>query len=74
MEAPDKRVTRETIFGPKMVTSIGTWNVRNLKTDDSLYILERELSRYNCDEKGVSETHRLGTEEFFLQDHKFVGQ
>ena len=37
-------------------------------------ILEKELSRYNCDIIGVLETHRLGTEEFFLQDYKYVGQ
>lgn len=74
LEAPDKKVSRETIFGPKAVTSIGTWNVRTLKAEESLNILERELSHYNCDIIGVSETHRMGTEEFFLQDHKFVGQ
>jgi len=70
----DKNANREAIFGPKAGTSVGTWNARTLKTEESLPILERELSRYNCDIVGVSETHRLGTEEFFIGDHKFVGQ
>lgn len=70
----DKKVSRETIFGPKMETSIGTWNVKTLKTDKSLKILEKEPSRYNCDIVGVSETHKLGTEEFLLHDYKYVGQ
>jgi hypothetical protein len=74
LEVPDKNASRATILGPKMETSIGTWNVRTLKTDESLRILVKELSRYNCDIVGLSETHRLGTEEFFLQGYKYVGQ
>ena len=57
----DRNADREAIFSPKTGTSIGTWNVRTLKEEENLTILEREMSRYSCDLVGVSETHRLGT-------------
>jgi hypothetical protein len=46
-EVLDKSADRETIFSPKGITSIGTWNVRTLNTEESLDILERDLRRYN---------------------------
>src|SRR5664279_4088214 len=70
----DRNAKRENIFSPKSNISIGTWNVRTLKTEESLCITERELSRYHCDIVGISETHRQGTEELTIQDHLFVGQ
>ena len=70
----DRNANRENIFHSKSITSIATWNVRTLKTDESLGLLAREVGRYSCDIVGISETHRLETEEFNVQDYRFLGQ
>lgn len=67
-------MSKTAIFGSKEATTIGTWNIRTIKTEDNLQILTREMKRYRCDIIGLSETHRLGTEEFIREGYKFIGQ
>ena len=54
--------------------SVGTWNVRTVKDDSQLHILNEELVCWNCDIVGISETHRRGTEELYLGEYKFIAQ
>ena len=59
---------------PKRTLSVRTWNVRTVKDDSQLHILNEELVRWNCDIVGISETDRRGTEELCLGEYKFIAQ
>jgi len=53
---------------------MGTWNVRTVKDNSQLHILNEELVCWDCDIAGISETHRTGTEELYLGEYKFIAQ
>ena len=60
------------IFRPKVTLSVGTWNVRSIMHDYAIKLLVHELSKFNCDIVGLSETHRLGTEEIEEEGYKII--
>ena len=56
---PDVAEEKASIFRPKVTLSVGTWNVRSIVNDHAMKLLVHELTKFNCDIVGISETHRL---------------
>ena len=59
----DKSTTGYSIRLLKIITSIGTWNVRILNRTGQIEDLTNELSRYKWDIVGLSETRLNGCGE-----------
>lgn len=69
---PDEAEEKASIFRPKVTLSVNTWNVRSIMNDYAMKLLVHELTKFNCDIVGISETHRLGTEEIEEEGFKII--